>query len=820
MNISCNWLKEYLATDVSADETAKMLTSIGLEVGAVNKVESIKGGLQGLVVGQVLTCVDHPNSDHLHITTVDIAKEEPLQIVCGAPNVAAGQKVIVATVGTTLYFGEKSIVIKPSKIRGVESFGMICAEDEIGTGTSHDGILVLPPDTPTGLDAGTYFNVHDDYVIEVDITPNRADAVSHYGVARDLAASFAANGVHVPLTKPSVERYAEQIDVAPPVTVEVVDTEACLRYTGVSVCGITVGESPKWLKERLQVIGLRPINTVVDITNYVMHAFGQPLHAYDAAKITGHKIVVKRAADGMPFVTLDGVERKLSASDLMICNAEHPMCLAGVFGGIDSGVTAGTVDIFLESAYFNPVTVRQSARRYGLNTDSSFRFERGADPSITLYALRYAALLIVDLCGGEIVGSAIDHYPQPVNDFQVTVSLPKIYALIGQVIPVAVIETIFHALEITVLSKTEDEYHLQVPAYRVDVQRDVDVIEEILRLYGYNRIEVDSSVRSTLSYTPRPDVITLQQTISEQLTANGFNEIINNSLTKGDYYANLTTFPAQQSVKLMNALSNDLNVMRQTLLFGGLESISYNINRQSADLKFYEFGNCYCYQKENADGEQPLKPYIETLHLALWMTGNRNALSWQRAPEPVTFYELKAHVQNVLQRLGLEASQWTVEAFSDDLLSEALRYTAASGETLAVAGTVNGAVLRRFELKQPVFYADLFWKPLMKLAAKRIIRFHDMPKFPEVKRDLALLIDKRISFDDIERVARTTERKLLKRVTLFDVYEGKNLEAGKKSYAVNFILQDTEKTLTDKQIDNTMQRLIKSFETQLGARLR
>lgn len=819
MNISYNWLKDYLHTDVAPEELAKILTSIGLEVGTVETVQTIKGGLEGLVVGCVLTCVPHENSDHLHVTTVDVGQGEPLQIVCGAPNVAAGQKVVVATLGTVLYSGDESFTIKRSKIRGVESFGMLCAEDEIGIGTSHNGIITLPDDTPVGMSAKDYYGVKDDAVIEVDITPNRADAISHYGVARDAAAYFVAHSQPVSLTRPSVDEFKiDNHNLTIPVEVEA--TDDCPHYAGITISGVKIAESPQWLQDRLNAIGLRPISNVVDAANYILHAFGQPLHTFDAAKIKGGKIVVKKCAEGTKFTTLDGVERTLSATDLMICNAEEPMCLAGVFGGLDSGISDSTTDIFIECAYFNPVTIRKTARRHGLNTDASFRYERGIDPNNTIYVLKQAAMLIKEVAGGTISSDIVDVYSKKIDDFTVEITREKINTLIGKEIPAATMELILKGLEIKILKKTDTGYTLQVPAYRVDVQRDVDVIEDILRIYGYNNVEISASLRSNLSYSPRPNSAALQRQISEQLTACGFNEIVNNSLTKSSYYGDEGIYPAANCVRIINALSNDLGVMRQTLLYGGLESIAHNANRQNADLKFYELGNCYHFHAENRRADEALSPYSEELHLGLWICGKRNVPTWSRGEEKSSFFELKAHVQNVLKRLGVNLQNVQTEKFSNDLIAEGLALRTTSGKLLAEIGIVAADTLKRLDIAMPVYYADLQWKTLLKESAKHKIVYADIAKFPEVKRDLALLIDKNVEFAEIERIARETERKLLRNITLFDVYEGKNLEAGKKSYAVSFTLQDNNKTLKDSQIDAIMQKLIKNFEEKLGAKLR
>ena len=819
MNISYNWLKQYININITPDELSKALTSIGLEVGGVDEVQTVKGGLEGLVIGEVLTCTNHENSDHLHVTTVNVGTEEALQIVCGAPNVAAGQKVVVATVGTKLYSGEESFTIKRSKIRGVESMGMICAEDEIGIGTSHDGIIVLPADAVVGTLAKDYYGIKSDFLLEVDITPNRVDAASHYGVARDLAAFFALKNPAIQLTKPSVEAFKVQnTNLTIPVTVE--NTEACPRYSAVTISGVKVTESPEWLKNALLVIGLRPINNIVDITNYVLHELGQPLHAFDADKIAGGEVRVKCMPEGTPFISLEGTERKLNAADLMICNAEKPMCIGGVFGGLDSGVTETTQNVFLESAYFNPVSIRKTARRHGLNTDASFRFERGCDPTNTIYVLKRCALLIQEVAGGTISSEIVDIYPQEVKPFEVEITLQKINSLIGKEIGKENIETILGALEMKIVNRTEEGYTLHVPAYRVDVQRDVDVIEDILRIYGYNNIEIGEKLMSNLSYSSKPDSHKLQNLIAEQLTAQGFNEILNNSLTKGGYYTDLTSFPAAHSVKIINALSSDLNVMRQTLLFGGLENIAYNVNRRNADLKFYEFGNCYYYNADNKKEGETLAAYDEDFHLGMWLTGNKQAQSWTAAEQKSSIYELKAYIENIFRRLGFNLRKLVTGEYADDLLSEALTVYSARGNKLAVYGFVHPKIRKVMDIDQEVFYADLNWNAILSELGKHKVQYAEISKFPEVKRDLALLIDKNVTFAEIEKIAYETERKLLKKVTLFDVYEGKNLEAGKKSYAVSFILQDETKTLTDAQIEGIIKKMLGNFENKLGAKLR
>lgn len=819
MNISYNWLKQYINIDVTPDELSKALTSIGLEVGGVEEVQTVKGGLEGLVIGEVLTCASHENSDHLHVTSVNVGAEESLQIVCGAPNVAAGQKVVVATVGTKLYSGEESFTIKRSKIRGVESMGMICAEDEIGIGTSHDGIIVLPAEAVVGTLAKDYYGIKSDYLLEVDITPNRIDAASHLGVARDLVAFFALKDKSIQLIKPSVDGFSVQnTNLTIPVTVE--NTDACPRYSAVTISGVKVTESPEWLKNRLLIIGLRPINNIVDITNFVLHELGQPLHAFDADKIKGGEVRVKCMPEGTQFISLEGMERKLNAADLMICNAEAPMCIGGVFGGLDSGVTETTQNVFLESAYFNPVSIRKTARRHGLNTDASFRFERGCDPTNTIYVLKRCALLIQEVAGGQISSEIMDVYPQEVKPFEVAVTLRKINTLIGKAIGKENIETILAALEMKIVSQDDEGYVLHVPAYRVDVQRDVDVIEDILRIYGYNNVEIGETLKSTLSYSSKPDSYKLQNLISEQLTAQGFNEVLNNSLTKSAYYTDLTSFPAAHSVKIINSLSSDLNVMRQTLLFGGLDNIARNINRRKTDLKFYEFGNCYYYNADNKKEGETLAAYSEDLHLGMWLTGNKHAQSWTAADEKSSIYELKAYIENIFRRLGFNLRNLVVGEYADDLLSEALTVYSKAGRKLAVYGIVHPKIRKVMDVDVEVYYADINWNSVLAELDNNNIKYAEISKFPEVKRDLALLLDKNVAFAEIEKIAFETERKLLKKVNLFDVYEGKNLEAGKKSYAVSFVLQDDSKTLTDAQIESIMKKLQGNYETKLGAKLR
>ena len=820
MNISYNWLKDYLDFDLQPDEVAAALTSIGLETGGVEEVQTIKGGLEGLVIGEVLTCEEHPNSDHLHITTVNVGGAEPLQIVCGAPNVAAGQKVVVAVNGTKLYDGDECFTIKRSKIRGVESNGMICAEDEIGIGTDHAGIIVLPADAVVGTSAKEYYNVKSDYVLEVDITPNRVDATSHFGVARDLAAYLKQNGKPANLKRPSVDAFKID-DEVPAIEVVVENKEACLRYSGITIKNVTVKESPEWLQNRLKVIGLRPINNVVDITNYILHGAGQPLHSFDADKIKGNKVVVRSATEGAKFVTLDGVERTLTDRDLMICNVEEPMCIAGVFGGLDSGVTEQTKNVFLESATFHPTWIRKTARRFGLNTDASFRYERGLDPNQTVEVMKRAALLIQEVAGGTITGAIQDIYPVPVAPYRVELTYDKVNTLIGKVIPVETVKSILESLEMKIVSETAEGLVIDVPVYRIDVQRDVDVIEDILRIYGYNNVEFSDNVKSNLSYqTPTDRSYKLQNLISEQLCGCGFNEILNNSLTRSAYYDNLSTYPVSHCVMLMNPLSADLNCMRQTLLFGGLESVEHNAKRKNGNIRFFEFGNCYDYNIDHKKEDETLAEFSEDYRLGLWVSGSRVDNNWAHPNEKSSVYELKAYVENILVRLGVNLQKVIFGNLANDIYSAGLSITTSSGRQLGTMGIVSPKICKELDIETDVYYAELSWTLLMKEIKKSKVTFSEISKFPAVKRDLALLLEKNVQFAEIEKIATESERKLLKDVALFDVYEGKNLPAGKKSYAVSFYLQDEGKTLNDKQIDAIMKKIQTNLEQKLGAQLR
>ena len=821
MNISYKWLKEYVDCNLTAQEAAEALTSIGLEVGAVEEVQSIRGGLKGLVVAQVLTCEPHPNSDHMHVTTVNVGGEVPVQIVCGAPNVAAGQKVIVATLGTVLYDGDKEFVIKKSKLRGVESNGMICAEDEIGVGTSHDGIIVLPEDAVVGTPAAVYYNLESDWLIEVDITPNRADGCSHYGVARDLYAWLVRNGYKTALHRPSVDEFKvdnHNLDI----DIRVENAEACPRYCGVTITGCEVKESPEWLKKKLTTVGLRPINNIVDITNYIMFAYGQPLHCFDADMIEGKQVVVKTMPEGTPFVTLDGEEHKLSDRDLAICNAKEPMCIAGVFGGRGSGTYETTTNVLLESAYFHPTWIRKSARRHGLSTDSSFRFERGIDPTQQVYALKAAAMLVKELAGGKISMDVKDIVARELPQyFEVNLDYKYAHDLIGKEIPVDVIKEIVTSLEMKIVEEKSEGIKLHIPAYRVDVQRPCDVVEDILRIYGYNNVEIPTSVKSSLTIQTDTDRSNkLQNLISEQLVGCGFHEMMNNSLTKEAYYVNLKTYALNNLVKLMNPLSSDLNVLRQTLLFGGLESIRHNANRKMANLAFFEFGNCYRYDETRRNPEKALAPYSEDAHLGLWLTGKRIEGSWAHPDEDSSVFELKAYVMNILTRLGVQLKALLIKEGNNDVFSKSLAITDRNGKVYVEFGQVAKAVTAQFDLGSDVYYADLNWTLIMRATRKNTISFKEISKYPAVSRDLALLVDKTVEFAQIEQIAYAAEKKLLKKVTLFDVYEGKNLEPGKKSYAVNFTLQDDQKTMNDKQTDAIMQKIINSLEKQLGAKLR
>ena len=815
MNISYKWLKEYVDFDLTPQQVCDALTSTGLEVDALEEVQSIKGGLKGLYVGKVLTCEAHPNSDHLHVTTVDLGKGEPSQIVCGAPNVAAGQKVIVADLGCVLYDGDQEFVIKKSKLRGVESNGMICAEDEIGIGNDHSGIIVLPEDAVVGTPAAEYYHLESDWLIEVDITANRADGLSHWGVARDLYAWLKSNGYETKMHRPDCSAFkVDNHDL--PIQVVIENQEACKRYACVSVTGCEVKESPDWLKNKLTTVGLRPINNIVDITNYIMMAYGQPLHTFDADMVKGHKIVVKTMPEGTPFQTLDGEEHKLSDRDLAICNAEDPMCIAGVFGGKGSGTYETTRNVVLESAYFHPTWIRKSARRHGLSTDASFRFERGVDPNGTIYALQQAAILCQELAGGKVSMEVCDVYPEPMKNAVVELNYEYVHNLVGKTIPVETIKAICESLEMKVLGETAEALTLEIPAYRVDVTRPCDVVEDILRIYGYNNVEIPTQLKGSLVIKGDEDMKhKLANLVSEQLVGEGFNEILNNSLTKAAYYGENDTL-----VRIMNPLSSDLNVMRQTLLFGGLESIQHNVNRKRQNLRFFEFGNIYTFDPVKQNDDDPMQAYKEQYHCGLWVTGKRVEGSWAHANEDSTFYELSAYVENILRRIGVKPGMIVRKNSENAIFSAGLTIENRGGKKLIEMGIISKKLQKQFGLDNPVYYAELNWTALMKVIKKNEVLYTEISKFPAVSRDLALLVDNTVEFAQIEQIARQTEKKLLKKVELFDVYEGDKLPVGKKSYAVNFILQDEEKTMGDKQIDAIMQKLIANLKKQLNAELR
>lgn len=832
MNISYSWLKDYVDFDLSAEQLAAALTSIGLECEGIHTVETIRGGLRGIVIGKVLTCVEHPNSGHLHITTVDLGGENPEQIVCGAPNVAAGQTVVVATVGTVLYDGDKEFVIKKSKIRGVESMGMICAEDEIGVGTSHDGIIVIADDNlpAPGTPAAEYYGVQDEDVVEVDITPNRIDAASHYGVARDLAAYLTANGegfAPVRARRPAVDDFTIDDPSAKCVSVRVDAPQACPRYCGVTIEGVKVAPSPEWLQKRLRLIGLHPINNIVDITNYILHGLGQPLHCFDRAHIDGDAIIVRTCETGTKFTTLDGVERTLDAADLMICDGnKRPMCIAGVFGGLDSGVTEQTTSVFLESACFNATSVRRTARRHGLSTDASFRYERGLDANGCIYILKVAALMVKTLAGGTIVGEIQDVYPEKVHRPRVLLETEYMDSLIGQKVPSTAVDAILEALEVETLERHGDASNptsrlLAVPTYRVDVTRPCDVVEDILRIYGYNKIEMPLQVRSSLSYKSTTDAAAdMQRIVANQLSGAGFREILNNSLTAVSYYQD---DEPERCVRLLNPLSQDLAVMRRTLLYGGLESIEHNVNRKSKDLAMYEFGNVYFYDgSRESTIEAPLRPFSQGARLALWLTGDSRVASWQAPALEASFYDLRAYVDNILRHLGFDVARDIVYAVAEPskLFAAAMNVATRKGKDLGILGIVSRAACGKCDLKVPVFFAELDWDALTNAAQKLGITYYDLPKTQAVKRDLALLIDTSVTMADIEKVVKDSEKKILRDVTLFDVYEGDKLPEGKKSYAITVTLRDDEKTLQDKYIDNVMNRIIANLRNRLGAELR
>ena len=820
MNVSYNWLKRYLDADLSAERMAEILTELGLEVEEFEKIETIKGGLKGVVVGEVLTCEDHPDSDHLHITTVDVGAESPLQIVCGAANCRKGLKVMCATVGAVLYpiDSDEEFKIKRSKIRGVESLGMLCAEDELGIGRNHEGIMELPAEAVVGTPAKEYLNIADDYLIGIGLTPNRVDAASHIGVARDIAAYLKSRGERVEFKLPSVDGFKID-DTSRTIEVEVVNGEAAPRYAGITVSGCKIAPSPEWMQNELRAAGINPKNNLVDITNYVLFELGQPLHAFDADKIEGGKVVVRSAVEGEKFVTLDGVERSLTANDLMICSAERPMCIAGVYGGQDSGISDETVNVFIESAYFHPVWVRKTAKRFGLNTDASFRFERGVDPNIQVYALKRAALLMQELAGGRITSEIIDINPTPASHFEFDFSLDRARKLIGKDIAEETFMTILDALDVEVRGREGDVLHVAVPPYRVDVQREADLIEDVLRVYGYNNIEISDHVNSTLSYAPKPNKSRLQNMASDYLSANGYTEIMSNSLTKASYYEGCTTHPVERCVKILNPLSQDLNVMRQTLLFNALEAVELNVNRRNANLKMYEVGNCYFFNAEKAEEESVLAKYEEGMRLGITVTGLATQLSWNSKAEGSSFFTLRGMVEKLLKRFGIDLYALQCESLESDLYADAIVFKQGPKEVLRM-GVVSPVVRKKFDIKQEVYFAEVDFDQLVKMTKKSKVQFKELSKFPEVKRDLALLVNKSVTFSQLRSIAFATEKKLLKSVSLFDVYEGDKLPEGKKSYALSFILEDKSQTLTDKQIERTMANIQAQLEQKCGAEIR
>jgi phenylalanyl-tRNA synthetase beta chain len=817
MKISYNWIKDYLNIDLHPHRVAAILTGIGLEIEGTEEWTSVKGGLDGIVIGEVLTSQKHPDADKLSVNTVNVGKGEPLNIVCGAPNVAAGQKVPVALVGATVFKGEESLEIKKSKIRGALSEGMICAEDEIGMGTLHEGIMVLDPSAVPGTPASDYFKVEKDFIFEIGLTPNRIDSGSHFGVARDLAAYLAVNdGLKAKPVLPSLDGFKPSKTKK---TFEIIieNKKDCPRYSGINIFGVTIGDSPEWLKNRLRAVGLNPVNNIVDITNFVQHEIGQPLHAFDADMVTGNKVIIKTLPDKTKFTTLDNTERVLSARDLMICNEKEGMCIAGVFGGANSGVTGKTKNIFLESAYFNPVSIRKTARRHGLHTDASFRFERGADPNITSWALRRAAILICDIAGGELSADLTDVYPEKINNALVDVTYSNIKRLIGKELEPSLIKTILGLLDIKILGETHESLHLEIPACKVDVQKEADVIEEILRIYGYNNVETGSHVNSTLNFITRPDRERVMNLVAESLSANGFAETMCNSLTPASWFEDNVDFDSHQLVRLANPLSSDLNVMRQSLLYGGLNSIAWNINRQNYDLKLYEFGNCYFLKKR--DGAKPVDNYYEKTDLDLFITGNRGKVSWNNPAAPSDFYFIKSFVEMVLERVGIKTDTLTVTESAKKYFTESLLWI-FNNQVVAETGKLSAQVLKQFGIDQDVYYGHIEWDLLLRMAKNHTIRYRELPKYPSVRRDLALLVSSEIKFERIRELACRTERNILKEVNLFDVYESESLGKNKKSYAVSFILQDEMKTLTDKNIEKVMGSFIRVFEKELDAQIR
>jgi len=818
MKISYSWLKEYLKINLDPKDVAQILTDIGLEVEGTEIFEKVRGEMEGLVIGEVKTCKKHPDADKLYITTVDVGENKILNIICGAPNVRAGQKVVVAKPGTTLYKDDASYLIKKTKIKGYDSEGMICAEDEIGIGTDHEGIMVLSDEAPIGMPLKKYIKIEKDTVFEIDLTPNRIDGASHYGTARDLAAYLRQNQ-EVKIRLPDISAFKTENNNYP-IDINIENADSCLRYAGVTVTGVNIAPSPDWLQTRLASIGLKPINNIVDITNFVLHELGQPLHAFDADKLAERKIIVKNLPEGTVFTTLDGIDHKLSSEDLMICDGREAVALAGVFGGLYSGVTDETKNIFIESAYFNPVFVRRTSKRHGIITDSSFHFERGVDPDMVIIALKRAALLMKELAGGTISSEVIDVYPEPVKPFKVVLTYKNIDRLIGKQIERDKIKNILNSLEIDILNENNEQLVVNVPPYRVDVTREADVIEEILRIYGYNNIEFSGNLNSNISYTQKPDRDRLVNIVSDYLSSNGFNEIMSNSLTKSVYYQQLTSYKSEALVRLHNPLSSDLDVMRQTLLFGGLEAIAYNSNRRMTNLKFYELGNCYFYNN-NIEESNPLNKYSEEQHFAIFITGSKYESNWIIKEEKSSYFQLKSYVENLFIRLGFEINDFKTGKIvkKSDIYSDGLSYS-HDDQIMAEFGIIHNSIIKYFDLKENVFYCDLYWDNVIKKLRERIIEFEELPKYPEVRRDLSMLLNSSVTFEQIKELAFKTEQSFLKKINLFDVYTGDKIEKSKKSYAVSFILQDLKKTLTDKQIDKIMNKIASVFKKELNAEIR
>ena len=816
MKISYNWLKDYVDTSLSPDEVAQILTNTGLEVEGKETFQSVEGGLEGLVIGRVTSCKSHPNADKLSLTTVDVGMNRELPIVCGAPNVAEGQKVIVAKPGTKLFMNGERIELKKTKIRGEVSEGMICAEDEIGMGDDHEGIVVLDEDAPVGEKVKDYLQVEEDTVLEIDLTPNRIDGASHIGVARDLVA-YLRQKEDIELKKPAID-YFKKDDDNLNIDVEIVNREACPRYSGVALTNVNVKPSPEWLQNRLKAVGLNPINNLVDISNFVLLETGQPLHFFDADKIKDNKVVIQKLKEGTPFISLDEQEIKLSEDDLMICDTEKPMCIAGVLGGTNSGVTENTKNLFIESAYFDPRHIRNTAKRHGLNTDASYRFERGADPNNTVYALKRAALMVKEIAGGNISSDIVDKYPDPIDRALVDLNFDNLFRLTGMEIPLHALRIILSALDIEINEETERGMKLSIPTYRVDVTREVDVIEEILRIYGYNQIETSEKLNATLTYSEGIDREKYTDVISTLLTGKGFTEIMANSLTKSAYYNDLTTFPEENLVYLHNPLSSDLNSMRQTLLFGGLEAVAHNINHQRPHLKLFEIGNCYSRKSAN-ESDDVLKGYHEETHLGLFISGQVTEEIWMEEQKSADFFHMKGYVESILAKLGFHMRQFKMEELESDIFAQGIRYKLKK-HTIAEVGMVHPNILNKLDIDTPVYYGDIFWGKVMELAENNKVEYQEIPRYPQVRRDLALLLNEDVRFKQIEDLAYKTERKFLKDVSLFDVYQGEKLGENKKSYAVSFILQDEKQTLKEKHIDKIMNKLIKTFKDQLGAEIR